>query len=57
MAHVAGRHGWLTVTGAHLYFWARVAYVPLYAFDVTVVRTVAFLASAMGIVMILIALT
>ena len=57
ITHVTGRHSWLTVTGAHLYLWARVAYVPLYAFDVTVVRTVAFVASAVGIVMILVALT
>jgi uncharacterized MAPEG superfamily protein len=28
-AHVAGREGTLTYWGAHLYFWARLAYVPL----------------------------
>ena len=56
-AHAAGRHGWLTVVGAHLYFWARLAYVPLYAAGVPVARTAAFGASALGIVMILLALT
>lgn len=56
-AHAAGRHGWLTVGGAHLYFWARLVYVPLYAAGVPVARTVAFGASALGIVMILLALT
>lgn len=56
-AHAAGRHGWLTVAGAHLYFWARLAYVPLYAAGVPVARTVAFLVATVGIVMILIALT
>ncbi len=57
MAHVAGRHSWLTVVGAQAYFWARVVYVPLYAAGIPVVRTVAFLVSLVGIVMILIALT
>ena len=57
IAHVADRHSWLTITGAHLYFWARLAYVPLYAAGIPVVRTAAFLVSMIGIVMILIALT
>ena len=56
-AQAAGRHGWLTVVGAHLYFWARLAYVPLYAAGVPVARTVAFGAATLGIVLILIALT
>lgn len=57
IAHVLGRHSWLTVAGAHLYFWARVAYVPLYAFGGTGVRTLAFVVSIVGIVMVLIGLT
>ena len=57
IAHVAERHSWLTITGAHLYFWARLVYVPLYAAGTPVVRTLAFLVSLVGIVMILIALT
>ena len=57
MAHVAGRHSWLTVYGAQAYFWARVVYVPLYAAGIPVIRTVAFLVALAGIVMILIALT
>ncbi len=57
IAHVAGRHSWLTTVGAQLYFWARLAYVPLYATGVPVVRTAAFLAALLGIVMILVALT
>ncbi len=57
VAHAAGRHGWLTVTGAQLYFWARLAYVPLYAAGIPVARTVAFGAATLGIVLILIALT
>ncbi len=57
LAHVAGRHGWLTVTGAQLFFWARLVYVPLYAAGIPVVRTAAFLVALAGIVMILVALT
>jgi len=57
MAHAAGRHGWLTVVGAQLYFWARLAYVPLYAAGVVGLRTVAFVVAVVGIVLILIALT
>ena len=56
-AHLAGRHGWLTVWGAQLFFWARLIYVPLYAAGVPWVRTLAFLVGVAGIVMILIALT
>jgi uncharacterized MAPEG superfamily protein len=56
-AHAAGRHSWLTVTGAQLYFWARLAYVPLYISGVPVVRTLAFLVAVAGIVMLLVALT
>jgi uncharacterized MAPEG superfamily protein len=57
IAHVAGRHSWLTVLGAQCYFWARLVYLPLYVFGVPVVRTVAFLVATAGIVLILIALT
>jgi uncharacterized MAPEG superfamily protein len=53
MAHVIGRHSWLTVLGAQCYFWARLAYVPLYIFGVPVLRTVAFVVATAGIVMIL----
>lgn len=57
IAHVAGRHSGLTVIGAQLYFWARLAYVPLYAAGIPVARTVAYLVSLLGVVLILIALT
>ena len=57
MAHVAGRHNWLTITGAQMYFWARLIYVPLYAAGIHVVRTVAFIIATVGIVLILVALT
>ena len=40
-----------TATGAALYFWARVAYIPAYASGVPVVRSVAWFASLGGLAM------
>ena len=42
--------------GAQLYFWARVVYVPLYAFGVPGFRTFAWLISLIGLAMVLSAL-
>lgn len=56
IAHVAGEDGFLTYWGATLYFWARVAFVPLYAFGVTGMRSLAFLISLAGLLMIVAAL-
>ena len=42
-----------TAMGAQLYFWARVAYVPLYAAGIPFLRTVAWAASLVGLVMVL----
>lgn len=56
IAHVAGEDGFLTYWGATLYFWARVVYVPLYAFGVTGMRSLAFLTSLAGLLMIVAAL-
>ncbi|HWA70336.1 MAG TPA: MAPEG family protein [Rhizomicrobium sp.] len=41
--------------GAQLYFWARVIYVPVYAAGVTVLRTLVWTVSMVGIVMVLLA--
>ena len=57
IAYVAGRHSWLTIIGAQLYFWGRLVYVPLYAAGIPVARTAAFLVASLGIVLLLIALT
>jgi uncharacterized MAPEG superfamily protein len=56
MAHVAGQHSTLTISGAHLYFWARVAYLPLYAFGIPLARSLVWNVAAVGIACILIAL-
>jgi uncharacterized MAPEG superfamily protein len=56
MAHVAGRHGWMTEWGAQLYFWARIAYLGLYAGGVFLVRSLAWSVATLGIVLLLLAL-
>ncbi len=53
IAHVADANSAWTVWGAGLYFWARVAYVPLYALGVPYVRSLAWLVSLIGLVLIL----
>ena len=56
MAAVAGRHNWLTQSGAVLYFAGRLVYVPLYAWGIPVVRTVVWGVAMLGIVLVLIGL-
>lgn len=55
-AHVAGALGPLTWWGCWLYFGARVLYVPLYAFGVPMVRSLVWLVSMAGLLMVLYAL-
>ncbi|HYS46884.1 MAG TPA: MAPEG family protein [Rhizomicrobium sp.] len=42
-----------TALGAQLYFWARLAYVPIYAAGIPVARTAIWTASIVGLVMVL----
>lgn len=56
IAHVAGVHTRWTVLGAQLYFWARLAYLPLYAFGVPQVRSLVWLVSLAGLLMIVFAI-
>jgi uncharacterized MAPEG superfamily protein len=53
MAAVLGRHSNLTAWGAELYLAARIIYLPLYAMGVPFLRTLVWLASVIGIVMLL----
>ena len=46
----------MTVWGAQLYFWARVVYVPLYAFGVFLVRSLVWNVATLGIILILLSL-
>jgi uncharacterized MAPEG superfamily protein len=43
----------MTVLGAQLYFWARLAYVPVYAAGIPYLRTLLWAASIAGIVLVL----
>lgn len=56
IAHVANREGALTLWGAWLYLLARIVYVPLYAFGVPVIRSLAFQVSLVGLTILLIAI-
>lgn len=54
--YLGGRLGELTSLGALIYVVARAVYVPLYAFGVPYVRSLAWVASMVGIMMLLAAL-
>ena len=52
-AHLLQRHDAMTVLGAQLYFWARLAYVPVYAAGIPYLRTLIWAVSIAGIVLLL----
>ena len=54
--YLGGRLGDLTAYGAMVYVAARAVYIPLYAFGVPYVRSLAWVASMVGILMLLAAL-
>jgi uncharacterized MAPEG superfamily protein len=56
IAHAAGREGGTTTLGAWLYFGGRVVYLPLYAFGVPFVRSMAWGVALAGLLMILFAI-
>ncbi|WP_375459784.1 MAPEG family protein [uncultured Enterovirga sp.] len=56
IVHVTGRHNALTYWGATFYFWARLAYVGIYVAGITYVRTMVFLVSVLGILLMLLGL-
>ena len=47
-----GRTGEATAWGSTLYFWGRLAYVPLYAFGVPWLRSVAWFVAIFGIILV-----
>jgi uncharacterized MAPEG superfamily protein len=53
IAHVAGREGPLTQWGAWLYLLARIVYVPLYAAGIPYLRSLAWVVSVAGILLVL----
>jgi len=56
IAHVSGHEGTLSLWGAWLYLIARIIYVPLYAAAVPYVRSLVWLVSIAGILLLLLAL-
>jgi uncharacterized MAPEG superfamily protein len=50
------QHGRLIVFGTHLYFWGRVAYLPLYAAGVPIARSVVWTLAMLGILLIVVGL-
>jgi len=52
-AAYADHLGWKTEVGAHLYFWARLIYLPIYAAGIAKVRTYVWLVSLIGLVLVI----
>lgn len=46
-------HGWLTVWGAHLYFWGRIVYGILYVSDLPLARSLVWNIPTAGILMLI----
>ena len=53
IAHVAGSEGDLTLWGCWMYLVARIVYIPLYAAGIPYVRSLVWLVSLAGLVMVL----
>ena len=53
IAHVSGNEGDLTLWGCWMYLLARIVYVPLYAAGIPFVRSLVWLVSLVGLVMVL----
>ena len=56
IAHVSNNEGDLTLWGSWMYLVARIVYVPLYAAGIPLVRSLVWLVSLAGLVMILAAI-
>jgi uncharacterized MAPEG superfamily protein len=53
MANAMGKHTPSSALGAEIYFWSRVAYVPVYAAGIPYLRTLLWIASIVGIGMVM----
>jgi uncharacterized MAPEG superfamily protein len=51
VATVTNTHNWLTVWGAHFYFWGRIVYTILYMVDLPLARSLAWNIPTIGILM------
>jgi uncharacterized MAPEG superfamily protein len=52
VAHLSGTHSALTVWGAYLYFWGRVAYAIIYAIGIPLARSFVWIVAVVGILLI-----
>jgi len=52
-ATVVGRLGALTAWGAHLYFFGRLVYLPLYAAGIPRIRTLVWMVSLLGLLLVI----
>jgi uncharacterized MAPEG superfamily protein len=55
-AACAGRLGLLTNIGAHLYFFGRLVYLPLYAAGIPWVRSLVWLVATAGLMLVILGL-
>jgi uncharacterized MAPEG superfamily protein len=53
VASLLNKHTAMTALGAQLYFWARLAFVPVYVSGIPVLRTLVWAASLVGIILVL----
>ena len=55
ICHLAGHERALSAWGVQLYFWGRVVYVPLYAAGIPYIRSLVWIVSAIGLVLVMVA--
>jgi uncharacterized MAPEG superfamily protein len=48
---ITNTHSWLTVLGAHFYFWGRIVYATLYTADLPLARSLVWNIPTIGILM------
>ena len=53
LAHALSKSTHTSVLGSQIYIWARLIYVPLYVIGIPYARTIAWIASLAGIVMVM----
>jgi uncharacterized MAPEG superfamily protein len=53
LVQTCNTHSAMTALGAHLYFFSRLIYVPLYTLGIPVARTIVWMISVVGIVLLL----
>jgi uncharacterized MAPEG superfamily protein len=52
-AHIAGQANGVTALGAHIYLFGRVLYLPLYAYGISPWRSLVWVVSLIGLIMVI----